>query len=544
MPPYLFSDFLKSIVAVSLFLSNILFWQESGYFNEAAELKPLLHTWSLAIEEQYYVLFPPFLMLVWSFARRFIIPILVLVAVTSLLIAQWGTQNDPSATFFLLPTRGWELLAGGLVAFYLFHKEDLRGSQTLSLLGFFMILYSVLVFDGQTPFPGFYALVPTLGVVCIILFTSVETLVYRLLSSKILVGVGLVSYSAYLWHQPLFAFARHLSRFEPSNNLMIGLIVMVIPLSYLSWRFVEKPFRNRNTISRKTIFSLTALVSLTFAVTGLVWTQTIDGALAEATHKAPSLRFDCMLVGSNQAHHRKTCYAKANEQILLWGDSHAASLYPGLKNYADQGDIGLTALTQNGCPPIFDIRKLTFRKNCNVINANIFQYIKEKKTPLIVLHASWQHRDYPMTLPELYESLSSTLRKIKQANPESKILVVSNVPRWHINAIHEYNFAVNDLELNPPGQNSEEALLGVAEIFPELNSTVQKAAEMNDVYFIAPTHLMCDPDPNKAEHATCILSLDGSLAGLTAVDEAHLAPLAAIYLTEQMSAVLDDLLSQ
>jgi hypothetical protein len=472
------------------------------------------------------------------------VPILVLATLASLLVAQWGSLNYPSATFYLLPTRGWELLAGGLVAFYLFRKEDLKGSQALSLLGLLMILYSVLVFDGQTPFPGFYALIPTLGVVCIILFTSSETLVYRLLSSKFLVGIGLVSYSAYLWHQPVFAFVRHFSRFEPDSNLMIGLIIMVIPLSYLSWRFVEKPFRNRNAISRKTIFSLMALVSLAFVATGLIWNKAIDHTPAQDETWMQDIRvFDCMLAGSNQVHHRKICYAEANEQILIWGDSHAASLYPGLKSYADQRDIGLTQLTQNGCPPIFDIKQLMFRKNCNVINENIFQYIKARKIPLIVLHASWQHQDYPMTLPELYEGLNSTLNKIKQANPESKILVVSNVPRWHINSLHEYNFAVNDIELNPPGQNAEEALLGVAEIFPELNSTVQKAAEMNDVYFMAPTHLMCDPAPNKADHATCILSFDGSLERLTAVDRSHLSPPASIYLTEQMSEVLDGLLS-
>jgi peptidoglycan/LPS O-acetylase OafA/YrhL len=159
-------DFSQSLVVVSVFASNILFWRESGYFDTAAERKPLLHTWSLAVEEQYYVLFPLFLMLFWKLGKRWILVTLGLVFVASLAVAQWAAYAKPAAAFYLLPTRGWELLVGAFAAFYLSQanrKEFGKGLSELGgWLGVALILYSVFAFSKATPFPGFYALVPTI----------------------------------------------------------------------------------------------------------------------------------------------------------------------------------------------------------------------------------------------------------------------------------------------------------------------------------------------------------------------------------------------
>ena len=147
-PSYL-KDFGQSLMAVSTFSSNILFWRESGYFDTAAELKPLLHTWSLAVEEQYYVLFPIFLILTWRLGVKWILILLMIVFLMSLSLAQWGAYNNPFAAFFLLPTRGWELLIGVFIAFYLKYFTHLKSqpvNQFLSLLGFCMITYSIIAF--------------------------------------------------------------------------------------------------------------------------------------------------------------------------------------------------------------------------------------------------------------------------------------------------------------------------------------------------------------------------------------------------------------
>ena len=265
MLPSDIKDFSKSLVAVSTFASNILFWRESGYFNTAAELKPLLHTWSLAVEEQYYVLFPIFLLITWRLGKRWIVSIFVVVAVISLAVAHWGSFYQPQATFYLLPTRGWELLIGVIIAFYLFAKTDIETttekfdksvSQLGSLIGLLLIACAIFAFDKNTPFPSAYALMPTIGTAFIILFATPQTLVGKFLGSKLLVGVGLISYSAYLWHQPLFAFARHSSISKPSPTLLLSLSIIALTLAYISWKYIEMPFRNRDFLKRPFLFSL------------------------------------------------------------------------------------------------------------------------------------------------------------------------------------------------------------------------------------------------------------------------------------------------
>ena len=203
--------FSKSVKAVALFFSNHLFYKESGYFDTASELKPLLHTWSLAIEEQYYLLFPPLTLAVWRLGKRWILGVLAMIAFLSFSLAVWGSYYKPAAAFFLLPARAWEFLLGGFLAFYILEFKNVNVSTTIkqmvSSLGLLLILYSVFSFEKNTPFPGIYALAPTIGAALIIVFAAPNTFVGAILSSSLFVGIGLISYSTYLWHQPLFVFA-------------------------------------------------------------------------------------------------------------------------------------------------------------------------------------------------------------------------------------------------------------------------------------------------------------------------------------------------
>ncbi|MGS0695254.1 acyltransferase family protein [Shewanella sp. 0m-4] len=265
-------DFFQSIIAVATFSSNILFWLESDYFDTAAELKPLLHTWSLAVEEQYYIFFPLLLMFLWGRGKRVILGALAIIFLLSLSLAQWAAYNAPTANFYLLPTRGWELLIGVFAAFFLNQQQELpqwmspKLNNFVSLFGLLLILFSVLTFDSRLPFPSVYALVPTVATVLIIVFAQQGTWVQRFLSYKLFVGVGLISYSAYLWHQPVFALVKYRSFTEPSHELMLSLCLGVVVLSYLSWRFVEIPFRNKQAFSRKFIFVSGGVLTALFVV--------------------------------------------------------------------------------------------------------------------------------------------------------------------------------------------------------------------------------------------------------------------------------------
>ncbi|MCF2906684.1 acyltransferase [Octadecabacter sp. CECT 8868] len=256
MLPLQFKDHAQSMVAVTVFASNILFWIESGYFAPAAELKPLLHTWSLAVEEQYYVFFPLILMLFWLRSRVVSISLLALIFIASLLAAEWGWRNAPSANFYLLPFRAWELMMGSLTAIWLLRRgADARPNNALSAIGLAMILASIFVYDGETPFPSLYALLPVAGTAMVIAFAGTGTAVASLLSRKAFVGIGLISYSAYLWHQPLFAFARLADSAEPPHWLMATLAVASLGLAVLTWRFVERPFRKPRAGAGRTLIA-------------------------------------------------------------------------------------------------------------------------------------------------------------------------------------------------------------------------------------------------------------------------------------------------
>lgn len=341
-------DFAQSAFYVSIFASNIFFWRESDYFATAAELQPLLHTWSLAVEEQFYILFPVFLMAAWRFGRRAIVWTLILCFLLSLAAAQWGAYNKPSATFFLLPTRAWELLIGSLAAFYLQRhriSSPTWANNLLSAGGLVAILVAVFLFDKETPFPSLYALLPTLGTALIILFALPGTAVRAVLSWRPLVGIGLISYSLYLWHQPIFAFQRHVTMREFSELVALGLIALALLLSILTYFLVEHPLRHRQASNRR-VLSMAALSCVVIGALGAFgWAS--DGAKYRVTDYKP-------VAGLSDMH---LCKATENdafwvenapvvclgegapaEDIYLLGDSHAHQLvYPLRAITADSG---------------------------------------------------------------------------------------------------------------------------------------------------------------------------------------------------------------
>ncbi|MBI1357421.1 MAG: acyltransferase family protein [Acidobacteria bacterium] len=252
MLPDPLENFGQSIISTVLSTNNILLFLTTGYWDLAAEFKPLLHTWSLGVEEQYYLLFPLALWMMFTAAPRWIVPTLSVTALASLGLTLWLLHWSPAANFYLLPTRAFELLAGSLCA----AVGPLRRGRFSGLLGaggLAMIFWSVAMYDRSTPFPSLYTLVPVGGAALVILFATEENLAARFLSWKGFVAVGLISYSLYLWHQPLFAFARILSREEPGAAVFVPLIALCVGLSYLSWRFVENPARDRK-LARPGVF--------------------------------------------------------------------------------------------------------------------------------------------------------------------------------------------------------------------------------------------------------------------------------------------------
>ncbi len=425
-------DFGQSLVAVSTFSSNILFWWESGYFDTAAELKPLLHTWSLAVEEQYYILFPIFLMLAWRLGIKWVLILLSVVFLFSLGVAQWGAYNSPSATFFLLPTRGWELLVGVFAAFYLKYSTHIKShtvNQALSLLGFGMIAYSIFAFDKTTPFPSFYALIPTVGTGLLILCAVPKTIIHNLLSLKFFVGIGLISYSAYLWHQPLLAFARHRLLEDVSDLILITLCLTSLVMGWLSWKFVEAPFRSRLIFSRNFVFRFTIVGFSIFSLIG-IYAHLSNGfvnrlsdeeqeifAFESYSMKTQVREGVCFLEPDQNADYfREECL---NGRNLIWGDSHAAMLSFGLRMIDD-----FSQLTASACPPLI-YEEFSERRNCLDINNKVLSYIEKGSFKKIYLHSNWVTHDISKV-----SSLLTTIEKIVVIDPSLQIKVIGGVPQW------------------------------------------------------------------------------------------------------------------
>ena len=401
LSPQDMKSFSQSLVAVSAFASNILFWRTSGYFDTATELKPLIHTWSLAVEEQYYVLFPLFLLLTWKLGKRWIVALLALIGLISLSTAQWGSQIYPSFTFYQLPTRGWEILVGAFVAFYYANYNNLKHKQITrqlgSLLGFLLITYAIFAFDEQTPFPSLYTLAPTLGSALIILFATHKTLVGKILGTKLFLGTGLISYSTYLWHQPLFVFARYTSLNEPSLLLMAALCVVSIALAYLSWKYVERPFRNKHRFSRKQVFFYSALCSTLFIAFGLI--GYFSDGFPDRVDYSPSRK----LLSTNMSVFEEQvefCWGKiknspsvesacrigslsSKPSFAIIGDSSTGALVAPLNSESLNHGISGFSYTFRSCPPLKSINPTKFsdeEKSCSDLRKSFFNGLKQNSS--------------------------------------------------------------------------------------------------------------------------------------------------------------------
>ena len=272
-PPRLI-DYGQSLAAVGVFASNLLFWRKAGYFEPFADERPLLHTWSLAVEEQFYLLYPLLLIGVFALASRtgkrrapdtVLLAVLVPMAVLSLLLCEWLRHRDPSGAFFLLPGRAWELLAGAIVALWPAAKSvptvppgaGTRHalSAAAPALGLLAILVASTRFTALTPTPGFASLLPVIGTVLLLRFPQPGTWIWRGLAAGPVVTLGLMSYCVYLWHQPLLAWVRIVTGASPSAA-MIGVVVLASLLAGgLTWRFVEQPLRRRGRFGKRTVFA-------------------------------------------------------------------------------------------------------------------------------------------------------------------------------------------------------------------------------------------------------------------------------------------------
>ena len=486
-------DFGQSLVAASAFSSNILFWIEDGYFATASELKPLIHTWSLAVEEQYYILFPIFLMFAWKLGIKCILILLSIVFLISLGVAQWGAYYSPNGAFFLLPARGWEILVGVFAAFYLNYNTHLKShtvNQVLSLLGFGMISYSIIAFNETTPFPSLYTLIPTIGTGLLILYAVPKTYVHTLLSMKFIVGIGLISYSTYLWHQPLLAFTKYRVLGELSGLNLIILCVASLVIAWFSWKFVEMPFRSKTKVSRTSIFKFALIFTLFFSVTGL-WLHNNNGALEYYPKEKQKVLANFInpsdYVNKRHKQIKLLEFSKSNDKkdILIIRDSHSEDLVNAVFEAGLNNDMEFSSYYIPVACGVLFVRDKKDREatnlNCQRKDLSFFNnglQIQMSLADEIWIISSWKRKDI------IY--MAKSIENIKAINKNIKLFGTKNFEsfssNWYKTAdVDDWSSKIFD---------SSEA--GKYAKMSKINDDLRNIAESLSVEFVNTQHLICE----------------------------------------------------
>jgi peptidoglycan/LPS O-acetylase OafA/YrhL len=387
MMPLQLKDFAASVVSVVFSLSNLFFISQVNYFAPDAYTQPLLHTWSLAIEEQYYFLFPLMLMAMRKISLRTTAFLIFLLVLVSFIFSEWAWRNDAARSFFFTLSRFWEIGVGSLCSFLTVGRSQ-RSSNLLSIAGLGLIVFAIFAYNENVPFPSVYALAPVVGTALVLLFADEGTWVGQLLSLRAFVGIGLISYSAYLWHQPLFAFARLRSLTEPNQVLMAALAVVALLLAWVTWRYVEQPFRKRTNpifIMRRSVFAASGIVGALFVAVGLAghlgngfeWRFNAEERLLLQTATSSPMRNACHYgKGDNLATFKFCEYFDGQVTTAVYGNSHAVELAFALAEKLQEKGQAVAQFSISGCKPSF---KNDTEEYCDTFYQNRLSYLIQNK---------------------------------------------------------------------------------------------------------------------------------------------------------------------
>lgn len=391
-----FQQLGKHVLAGGAFLSNLAFWSETGYFDTATESKPLLHLWSLAVEEQFYIVWPLVLGLAWKRGWR-IGRVLGALALVSFIVNVALVHRYPSATFYLPASRFWELAVGGLLAYVRLHRPGSmsRGDDLQSLAGLGLIVLGLAVLTHLKAFPGWWAMLPVFGAALCIAAGPAAFLNRFFLASKPMVWVGLISYPLYLWHWPLLAYARILEGGMPSRNIRIACVVLAFALAWLTWFFVEK--RVRHATGPRTPRLLAAAMAALMACGALAWSQGLsarhsDPYLAQVVAATQDWSYPQGLTATRIGDDPGWRLGDGPHTVLLFGDSHieqyAARAVALAKKDGAQSIHSLLFATRGGCPPIPNVME-DLNPGCDAWRSGVIDWIHKNRPDAVVIGGCW-----------------------------------------------------------------------------------------------------------------------------------------------------------
>jgi peptidoglycan/LPS O-acetylase OafA/YrhL len=434
LPPEMI-DFSKSLAASAFFASNIYFWKQSGYFDIASTLRPLLHLWSLAVEEQFYILMPVAMYVAYALGSRWRLifwPALLLSFGLSVAV----TNIAASANFFLLPTRAWELLLGAVLVLTPPPAPNRGVAELSSLIGTILLIYGFFFLSEASAFPGANALYPCMGAALLLYAGSSQSpFCNRLISLKPVVFIGLISYSLYLVHWPLMVMGHYYLLRKPRGTEIAILIATSVALAVFSYKFVESPFRRKHVAKlRRSLFTQGAgamaaalIVGLFGASQGFGWRfpEFKEQAIPGLEQWQPGV---CFLDGRQAPSEWsiKSCTLTTGKEasLVLWGDSFAAHYVPGLLRNQTAIPFNIIQYTSAGCPPALNF--FSYRiPHCQQFNVGAFDLIDRVTPKIVVLSARWD-----LLLSRGFWGLQETVNRI--ASTGAKAIVVGPSPEFGI----------------------------------------------------------------------------------------------------------------
>ncbi len=542
-------------VGGATFVSNLMLWRESGYFDVRAELKPLLHLWSLGIEEQFYLAWPLALWLAWrrnASASRLML--LVGLASFGLNIAQ--AHTNPTAAFYSPLTRFWELMLGAALAEATLApgpltqvlRQSLRtkfdaicnvlprwirrpsAADALSLFGIALIATSMFGLNKDLLFPGWWALPPTAGAVMLIAAGPNAFCNRTLLSNRQFVLVGLISYPLYLWHWPLLAFARLYEGQVPGTVERAGLVLLAFVLAWATWWLVEKPIRFGGHTRGKLMLICAAMVAVGFAGLFVVRADGFNTRFAEPLRRYANFKYDfksdarvetCWL-GREQAADvfASECIdppGHGRPLMIVWGDSHAARLFPGLRPTVDKR-LRLGQFTRDSCLPLIAAESYP---TCAASNAFVLSRIRELQPRIVLLFAHWN--------PTLSPALIPTIRELKRAGVQ-QVIVIGPAPIWDP-GLPKVLVGLRVLNGLPVPRRTTAGLLPYV---PSLDAQMSAAiARDQQVFYFSAWRALCDRNG-------CLARIGNNPDDLTSWDYGHLTTPGARYLATKLAVATNN----
>lgn len=485
-----------SVLALIALSSNVKFWLGTGYFQPEAEENPLLHTWSLSLEEQFYLLIPILLWALHRFSKvKWFTLLIGLLCLVSFVFSVLLIKSAPSATFYLLPSRAWEMAAGSLLVIVPTISSAVMRKSAL-WLGFLGIMIPFLSYTEKTQFPGLAALPPVLGSVLVIWAgmgsegLSFRTGLLTFLTSKPVVGVGLMSYSLYLWHWPFLAFNRYLNVWHDSDLVRAGLLMASLLMAWLSLHYVERPFRSKNWISsQKSVFTVSVVALAVITAPALfIWrTNGMPERLSELGKNYASTTFDTQYVRELSVEEIPSGFlnlglSTGKPTVFVWGDSHGMAILPAIHAACLQRSISAQAATHSSTAPVlgwFAKTRFGLNEKAPAYNQMIMDYLESpsarQSLTHIVLVAYWEgYLDRQANQTGFQEALVQTFQRLRNCGYE--VILFDQVPNWSSNvpralALQEL-IGWDVLRLRPAGPLSNTAGKGIYAILSESTMTL------------------------------------------------------------------------